>query len=201
MGWTSYNAKYYNTRGKIDRKKECDAYWLEGLNSGHFKVVRSAMVGSTYYAAIQPIQKRIGEDESGKSIYEDIPEDQRETYGVVMLTKTDMKDYFNFFYKEMSEDIGPYESKCPKGIIDLLSPTESEYAKAWRNRCLDFAKTKSMRDLPVGAIFQFEDYSGKIVKLIKCAPAYQFKTVWYRYFDKNMYYPKKDIPWEKVEIL
>ena len=175
MGWTSYNAKYYNTRGKIDRKKECDAYWLEGLNSGHFNVVRSAMVGSTYYAAIQPIQKRIGEDESGKSIYEDIPEDQRETYGVVMLTKTDMKDYFNFFYKEMSEDMEPYESKCPKGIIDLLSPTESEYAKAWRKRCLDFAKTKSMRDLPVGAIFQFEDYSGKIVRLIKCAPAYQFK--------------------------
>ena len=97
--------------------------------------------------------------------------------------------------------MGPYESKCPKGIIDLLSPTESEYAKEWRKRCLDFAKTKSMRDLPVGAIFQFEDYSGKIVKLIKCAPAYQFKTVWYRYFDKNMYYPKKDIPWEKVEVL
>ena len=70
MGWTSYNAKYYTRKGTVDRKRECDAYWLEGLNSGHFNVIRSTMVGSTYYAAVQPIQKRIGEDESGKSIYE-----------------------------------------------------------------------------------------------------------------------------------
>ena len=28
MGWTSYNATHYNKHGQIDRKAECDAYWL-----------------------------------------------------------------------------------------------------------------------------------------------------------------------------
>ena len=201
MGWTSYNAKYYTRKGTVDRKRECDAYWLEGLNSGHFNVIRSTMVGSTYYAAVQPIQRRIGEDESGNSIYKNIPEDQRETFGVVMLTKTDMKDYFNFYYREMTEDVGPYESKCPKSILDILSPTESEYALAWRQRCIDYANTKDMRNLPIGTIIEFEKYDGTTVRLIKCAPQYQFKTAWWKFVNERKYFQKKDIPWDKVRII
>ena len=52
MGWTSYNAQYYKN-GTVDRKKECDEYWEGGLNRGHFKVLKSTMVGSTYYAAVK----------------------------------------------------------------------------------------------------------------------------------------------------
>jgi hypothetical protein len=46
--------------------------------------------------------------------------------------------------KEISEDMGPCESNCPKRILDKLSPVESfaqpgtsshEYATAWRDRC------------------------------------------------------------------
>ena len=37
MGWTSQHADYYK-KGTIDRKRECDAYWEEGLNKGHFKI-------------------------------------------------------------------------------------------------------------------------------------------------------------------
>ena len=55
MGWTSYHANYYKKNGEIDRKAECDAYWQEGLKRGHFKVLRSSMVGSTYYAAVKPL--------------------------------------------------------------------------------------------------------------------------------------------------
>ena len=55
MGWTSYHAQYYTKSGRVDRKRECDAYWLEGLNAGHFAVVKSSMVGATYYAAIRPL--------------------------------------------------------------------------------------------------------------------------------------------------
>ena len=29
MGWASYRAEYYKN-GKIDRKAECDAYFLDG---------------------------------------------------------------------------------------------------------------------------------------------------------------------------
>ena len=48
MGWTSYHANYYKN-GTIDRKRECDNYF----DKGNCKILKSAMVGSTYYAAIK----------------------------------------------------------------------------------------------------------------------------------------------------
>lgn len=35
MGWTEYRASYFKS-GKVDRKAECDAYFLEGHNRGHW---------------------------------------------------------------------------------------------------------------------------------------------------------------------
>ena len=48
MGWTSYHATHYSKTGTIDRKAECDGYFMEGLNRGHYRVEKSAMVGSVY---------------------------------------------------------------------------------------------------------------------------------------------------------
>lgn len=200
MGWTSYHATHYKN-GQIDRKAECDAYWLEGLNAGHFEVVKSAMVGIVYYAAIRALKKYVGKDDNDKSIYEDIPEDQRETFGVVFLTSTDKKDYFNFAYKDISEDMGPYESKCPVGIIKVLSPTTNANALAWRARCIENAKKKSVKDVPVGTIIEFEDYNGNTVRLVKRNPAYQFRTTWYEIVGKHAYFTKKHIPWDRVRIV
>ena len=153
MGWTSYHATHYK-KGKIDRKAECDAYFLEGLNAGYYDVLKSSMVGSTYYAAVKPL-KKCGSD--GKEVV-DIPEEEQKVIGVVFLTSTDSKDYFNFAYKDMSETMGPYESNCPKSILDLLSPTDNEYANAWRQRCLDNLEKKKDKDalgnLPVGSVIK-----------------------------------------------
>ncbi len=44
---------------------------------------------------------------------------------------------YDFGYKDMDEDMGPCEDKCPEKILKLLTPTDSEYAKAWRKRCWD----------------------------------------------------------------
>lgn len=41
----------------------------------------------------------------------------------------------NFFYKEMSDESGPAEDTCPAKILDLLAPTDNEYAIEWRARC------------------------------------------------------------------
>ena len=35
----------------------------------------------------------------------------------------------------MTEHMGPYESACPRRILDLLTPTTHEYALDWRARC------------------------------------------------------------------
>lgn len=107
MGWTSQNATYYKN-GKVDRKMECDAYFLEGINRGYYEIVKSAMVGSTYYAAIRAL-KRYSElrNADGKRVKEIISEDERRTFGVVILTQVDNKDYFNFSYKLIHESMGP----------------------------------------------------------------------------------------------
>ena len=153
MGWTSYHATYYKN-GKIDRKAECDAYFLEGLNRGYYNVLKSALVGSTYYAAVQHLKSYIGEDESGKAQYEDVPENEREIFAAIFLTSTDSRDYFNFSYKDMSENSGPYKYDCPKGILDLLSPTDNKFALEWRKACYEnIARKKSstsLMNLPVG---------------------------------------------------
>ena len=33
MGWTGCHATHYKRNGDIDRKAECDGYFLEGLNA------------------------------------------------------------------------------------------------------------------------------------------------------------------------
>jgi hypothetical protein len=161
MGWTSYRATHYK-KGKIDRKAECDAYFLEGLNRGHFDVLKSSMVGSTYYAAIKPLKKGGSKDENGNYIYVDIPKEEQYVFAVVFLTSTDRKDYFNFSYKDMSEDMGPYQCDCPKGILDLLTPTENEMANEWRKMCYQNHEEKkknktnvnSLNKLPIGSVIK-----------------------------------------------
>lgn len=160
MDWTSYHASYYKKNGEIDRKAECDAYWKEGLNRGHFEVVRSAMVGTTYYAAVKAILRRIGD---GKDTYEPIPESEQKVFGVVFLTTVDRKDYYNFAYKDMDETCGPCQTDCPLGILKLLDKTDNAYAIAWRNACVESAKKrvqhtnsrKKLKELSVGSSIEF----------------------------------------------
>lgn len=158
MGWTSYHATHYK-KGKIDRKAECDAYFLEGLNRGYFDVLKSAMVGSTYYAAVRPLKKYGGKDENGNTIAIDIPKEEQRVFAVIFLTSTDVKNYYNFSYKDMDESVWPYQCDCPKGILDLLTPTENEYANEWRKTCRENLVKKnnpaSLSKLPLGSIIKF----------------------------------------------
>ena len=132
MGWTSYEATYFKKNGDIDRKAECDAYIMRD-NAGHYKVVKSSMKGTVYYAAVTTLTKYIGKDENGKSMYESIPEDKQEVWAAVFLTRTEEGRYFH--YKDQDETAGPCEDHCPKCILDLLSNTDHELALDWRKRC------------------------------------------------------------------
>ena len=132
MGWTSYEATYFKKNGDIDRKAECDAYFMRD-NTGHYKVLKSSMKGTVYYAAVTTLTKYIGKDENGKSMYESIPEDKQEVWAAVFLTRTEEGRYFH--YKDQDETAGPCEDHCPKCILDLLSDTDHELALDWRKRC------------------------------------------------------------------
>lgn len=132
MGWTSYEATYFKKNGDIDRKAERDAYFMRD-NAGHYKVLKSSMKGTVYYAAVTTLTKYIGKDENGKNMYESIPEDKQEVWAAVFLTRTEEGRYFH--YKDQDETAGPYEDHCPKCILDLLSNTDHELALDWRKRC------------------------------------------------------------------
>lgn len=133
MGWTSYAATYFKKNGDIDRKAECDAYFLDGLNAGHFKILKSSMKGTVYYAAVTDLVKYVGKDENGNNKYDPIPEDEREVWAAVFLTRTEEGKYF--YYKDMDETMDPCEDHCPKCVLDLLSETDNKSALNWRRRC------------------------------------------------------------------
>lgn len=182
MGWTSTDARFYTADGKVNRKAECDAlYTWEGETTKN-EVIKSSMRGSVYYAAVQTTDKNTG---------------SKEVFAVVCLTSTRWDGGFNFGYKGMTEDMGPCEDDCPKGILDILTDTESKYAKEWRERCRAKLRDKkqscqSLSSVKIGEVIEFE-YGGRTIRAEKMAPAYQFKTPWFKVVGELEYIAKTRI--------
>ena len=185
MGWTSYHVD-----GRINRKEECDRMWTQEEKNGYpkLRVLKSAVKGSIYYAAVE--KSRAGNVEC--------------VFGVVTITSTNNKDYYNFSYKEMDETSGPYYCDCPKSILDLLTPTESEYANEWRKKCLEkLERNKSgltLSKLPIGTTIKFKRHDGEEIVLVKMSPNYQFSRAWYYRPANNTYCPSRRIP-DNFEIV
>lgn len=170
MGWTYYYAKYWK-KGKIDRKQELDSMFT----NEHYEVVKSRLVGTTYYGAIKHKDKDI-------------------VFGVVCLTKT---DGYDFGYKDMDETMGPYAYDCPKSILDLLSPTDNEIANNWRKACRERLEKTKLSDLPIGSRIRFKMpydttyfHKDDVVTLIKMKRGYR-STYWVVsngscYFNRNL---------------
>lgn len=108
MGWSSI---YTGRLTSQDKKQRIDK--VRTWNNE--EVVKSCMVGTTYYAAVRR-------------------KDDGVVYAVVALTQMEGGE---FGFKDMSEICGPIEEKCPIGILKLLSPTDNKLAQEWRKRCLE----------------------------------------------------------------
>lgn len=133
MGWTHCFASPYavwkngrQTMPPASRQKEIDKMltWDSTDKDGNIlstnKVLKSAMVGSVYYAAVQT----------------DKPGRESSVWAAVFLTCGMVKhDGCIWGYKDMDETVGPCESKCPASILALLTPTDSQWANEWRERC------------------------------------------------------------------
>ena len=137
MGWTYYTATEYRN-GKIDRLAECRKEF--GRNPEWATILKDAMVGTTYYAAL----KLSGKDE---------------VFALVCLTGVDKRD---FGYKDMDESMNPFYYDCPIGILKLLTPTKNELALEWRATC--YKRIKNKKAISKANIIQItfpEHYSGK----------------------------------------
>jgi hypothetical protein len=105
-----------------------DAQFTFENAEGRSRVLRSALLGDAYYAAVE--QQR--------------SDGARAVFALVCLTYYNPRDpeRFIFGYKDMTEHMGPCESDCPEDILDLLTPTDRPYAIAWRARCRENAAAK-----------------------------------------------------------
>ena len=167
MGWISYHVEPIN--GKIDRKGEMDSRWRQeedtdkdGTHYPKLEVLKSSVVGSTYYGAIKSTKDGVSN-----------------VFAVICLTSIDNKEYFNFAVKDMNEFCGPYQNKCPIGILKLLSETENEWANNWRKSCYKYHNKRkdknSLHNLPIGtkikALVPYDTTAankGEEVIFIKC---------------------------------
>lgn len=139
MGWTGTRAVFYKN-GKVDVKAEMDHAWERPTGN---TIIKSSMVGSTYYAAVRA---RTGE-----------------VFCAVSLTSTRPADGCNLFYKDMTDKVGPCVYDCPTSILKLLTPTEHEWANEWRRKCWNIKEQKkqekkdpnSLKNLPVGSTISF----------------------------------------------
>ncbi len=178
MGWTFYNSYNYKN-GKVDRKAECDSLNTWDNESSKGKILKSTMRGSVYYAALEITNKK---------------ENDSKVVGIVYLTSSDLRNGYNFGYKDMDESELPGYYDCPLNIIDLLSPTNNELAIEWRNKCIEQRKKPKswLKELKIGDSIIYTTPKGDKVRLIKHAPAYQFKT-WFWLDTSTFRYVKKSV--------
>lgn len=140
MGWDgSYYAgsvKDWIKNGEFERRHERYA----GDGTG-WKVLAKSVKGNTIYSAIR--------------------HPTGEVFGLVTLLRKNRDG--DIMVKDMSEDMGPCESECPEKILALLSPTDAEYAIAWRERCrnnknivkANKGKRAELDRLPIGSRIMF----------------------------------------------
>lgn len=186
MGWCGDPITYYNSKGKCDRKSECDAIWnftsktcidVNGKMETKIcisKPIASSMVGATWYGAV----------EQHVSVTDHPELTEKRIFGMVELTRITGG---TFWHKSIDESMGPAECDCPKKILDLLPPPTTEYAENWRNRCEAKRKWKNtLAKLQEGSVIEFPakydltdgTKAGEQIRLLRCH--YNGKLKWFK---------------------
>ncbi len=166
MGWTSYNLEPSEVETEVRRILET------GSKNVSFKILKLEKKSSVYYAAVERIM-----DENPES---------RIVSGMVVLTAIDNSDYYNFSYRLMDETEGPCVCDCSLSLVNLLSPTDSEYALQWRERVKEKVRERSeknketrlLKSLPVGSKIKFNKWGTGYVILSKIFYAREQSEVW-----------------------
>lgn len=116
MGWTFTRERLLpNKKAYLDRR-----FTSEQPGRRH-TILKSVMVGTTYFAAAQV------EQVGNPTI----------VYALVVLTMHDPKaeDGFHFGWKDMAETMGIGECFAPASILDLLTEAPNDDARRWRREC------------------------------------------------------------------
>lgn len=147
MGWTCTHKGSHESAA--DYIKDHVLVWKSETHN--YRVLDGGVVKfRTYYGAVEKVE---------------IATNKRQVFAVIILLSYKKNDYYNFCYKDMSEDMGPCESECPERILKLLTRTESEYANEWRERC--WANIAARQNKPKIEVDSILRYGGNDYKVIK----------------------------------
>ena len=149
MGWTYSNKGSLNTKEFFE--KEFNHNNSETGISG--KVLACSTSNGVSYIA-----------------YEYITPNERKVSAIVCLLHRESNNPHgcNFGYKDITEDMGPVENKCPEKVLKLLTPTDNRLANSWRQSCWNRVnRLKSMPKVKTGNTVKFNEpihfKSGKVL--------------------------------------
>lgn len=147
MGWLIYNHTPASNRDEIARL----CTWESEAGRGY--PVHISQKGYIWYAAVR-VEPKEGRLPSGHDATGDYETDAAGSYtfAAVFLTT---RQGGGWGYKDMDETMGPNEAQAPLKLLDLLSPTTSEWALKWRQKCRDNAALKC-RHLKPGDVIRLE---------------------------------------------
>lgn len=147
MGWLIYNHTPACIRDEIARL--CGG---ENEQRRSYPVLISQK-GNVWYAAVR-VEPKDGRLPSGRDSTGDYETDATGgyTFAAIFLTS---RENGQWGYKSMDETMGPNAAEAPLKLIDLLSPTTSEWALNWRQSCRDHA-ARASRPLKPGDVIRLE---------------------------------------------
>ena len=124
MGWLFMSlagmGRFTTPKAYLDNQLSYPPNPEKGQDQG-LNLLKSVWSGSAYYAAVEPY------DDRGKG----------SVFAIICLVRWAPKarNGENFGFKDMSENMGPCERRCPASVLDLLGPTDNAYALEWRQAC------------------------------------------------------------------
>lgn len=137
MGWTVHH-KYNSPRTHAEERAEIDRLFVPtkpAFDRGvRYTILQASKVGSVWYVAA-----RLEGAPELAAPYIPAP-DGSFVFAAVILTSCKGGEWG---YKDMTEVMGPNESKAPLSLLDRLSPLDDSdratHARAWRARCRTYA--------------------------------------------------------------
>lgn len=167
MGWD-----FHHEVAPYDRRAICRRHI-----SDKYEVVKDAVVGTTYYAALRCKETGV-------------------VHALVVLTQVWRGQYCNFGMKWLGEDDGPGDCECPKSVLEVLTPTDNKYALEWREACwakVHEPKDETLRKAETGTQLRVTLEDGSVWLVVKMAPAFQFKSWWLKTIHGIGYIPKSKV--------
>lgn len=132
MGWLYLNPTgFASAKAYLDDQFSYENKLEDGTTQGLRVLASSCLRNQVWYGAVEPVANGV----------------PGPVFAAVCLVRWNprAKDGLILGYKDMSETSGPCEAECPERILDMLGPTDNEYALDWRRRCIASLKLRTRK--------------------------------------------------------